>query len=171
MSFITNQLPIVSRLKIQLLLLLIITFTINLQAQQLLSTSGGLIANQSGSISYTVGQTAHVSISGPTMNILGGVQQPFEISVFTSVEDVRSENLTLSVFPNPVQQRLILRADEALSANYQYKLYNIQGEQILSGSMNGAYAEINVDFLPSATYILQVSSGNAELKTFRIIKK
>jgi hypothetical protein len=140
-------------------------------AQQQLVPAGGNAAGSTGTISYTLGQPLLMQVSGQGVSLTGGVQQPFEISVVSGLKDPRFEQMALTVFPNPVQQKLVLSYHEVIAGTLSYSLYNLQGELIVNGKVQQSNTEIIVDHLPSSTYLLRITEGNREVKTFRIIKK
>ena len=70
------------------------------------TVSGGGVANgANGIITYSIGQVADISATGPNGIFLEGVQQPYEISIITGIELL---NINLSVYPNPTQDFLTL---------------------------------------------------------------
>ena len=154
-------------------LTLFITMAIGtaLNAQQQLVPAGGNAAGASGTISYTLGQPVLFHLNGQGVSLTSGVQQPFEISVVSGLKDTRFDQMVLSVFPNPVQQKLVLSYNEVVAGTLSYALFNLQGELIMSGKVQQTNTEIIVDHLPSSTYLLRITEGSREVKTFRIIKK
>ncbi len=63
----------------------------------------------------------------------------------------------ISLFPNPVKNILYLNLSKNISIN-EYKIFNQRGDLVLSE--NHYYnCTINIDALPSGTYILQLSSN------------
>jgi hypothetical protein len=154
-----------------LMLFLTMAISTALIAQQQLVPAGGNAAGTSGTISYTLGQPLLVQLNGQGVSLTGGVQQPFEISVVSGLKDPRFDQMALTVFPNPVQQKLVLSYNEVFAGPLSYALYNLQGELIVNGKVQQTNTEIIVDYLPSSTYLLRITEGSREVKTFRIIKK
>ena len=57
-----------------------------------------------------------------------GVQQPFEISIVTGIEEAKGINLSVSAYPNPTTDYLTLSIDEFEISNLSYQLYDMNGK-------------------------------------------
>ena len=68
--------------------------------------SGGSVSNNSGSISYSIGQVAYQSTSNASGSVSQGVQHAFEISTLSLEEN--KFNFMLNAFPNPTTENLNL---------------------------------------------------------------
>ena len=81
-------------------LILSVTFLLGLgltglQAQEAVLASGGDTSGSGGSISYSVGQVVYTTNTGTSgYSVAEGVQQPYEISVVTSLD--KSINIKLT---------------------------------------------------------------------------
>ena len=62
-------------------------FIASLQAQETIPATGGNASGSGGSVSYTIGQITYRTISGTNGAVTQGIQQPYEISVVTAVEN------------------------------------------------------------------------------------
>lgn len=142
--------------------------SLGLHAQVSINTAGGNAASTGGSISYTIGQMAFHAESGPDGSSTQGVQQPYEISVLSVSEE--SENISLSIYPNPSTDYLHLTSTEEIS-NLSYQLFDINGRLLKSERINGNQTDINMQSLVSATYFIKINQGNKTIKTYKIIKK
>ena len=147
--------------------LLFLGFTIN--AQNTVPASGGNGSGTGGSASYTVGQIVYTYESGSNGNIEQGVQQPFEISVITGAEN-SDITLDITAFPNPVSEILTLKIKDGDYEKLSYSVYNITGNLIRNNSVLDDETQVNMQDMPSGTYILKVQSDKKELKVFKIIK-
>ena len=136
----------------------------NVYAQESLNASGGNVAGTNGSVSYSLGQVfgnADVSISQ-------GVQQPYEIFSVGIKEAALSK--AISVFPNPMADKLTLQIEDFNEENLNYNLYDLQGKLIESKALTGSNTQINAAELPNATYFLNVMQNNKLVQSFKIIK-
>ena len=82
-----------------------------MQAQQIhasVNAAGGNASGTGGSVSYSVGQLFFTTAFGTYGSVSEGVQQPFEISVLSGVEDITGIDLYYSVYPNPTIGKLTL---------------------------------------------------------------
>ena len=160
-------------MKKPLLFTVLLAFTISLSsslAQEVISASGGNAEGTGGSVSYSVGQLLFMTHTGETGSVAEGVQQPYEISVVTSVAEAEGIGLVVSAFPNPVTDHLVLRIDRYDPGNIIYQLFDANGRIVQIGKAVGPDTIIDMTGLPSAIYFLKVFDGSEEIKTFRILK-
>ena len=155
------------------LLIIIAAFSFNivaLQAQETVTTSGGNAGGGGGSVSYTIGQVAFSTLSGTNGSAVQGVQQPYEISVVTSVEDPEITGIDCIVYPNPATNTIKLSIASPDLNNMRYRLYDIKGVLIQEMKVENEETDIPLVKLAPSTYILRVIRNMKELKTFKIIK-
>lgn len=67
-----------------------------LQAQTSVNVTGGNASGSGGSASYSVGQFVYQTHTGTSGSVSEGVQQPYEISVVTGLEEAKGINLSVS---------------------------------------------------------------------------
>ena len=158
------------RLKLSAVLLLGLGLT-GLQAQQSINAAGGNATGSGGMVSYSVGQVAYKTHTGTSGSVSEGVQQPYEISVVTAIDEAKSINLSVSAYPNPTTDYLTLSIDELEISTMWYHVYDVTGKLIQSEKITGSHTTIGMNNLVPATYFVKVIQGNQEVKTFKIIKK
>ena len=156
------------RLKLSVVFLLGLGL-LGLQAQESVNATGGNASGSGGSASYSVGQVVYTSNTGTTGSVAQGVQQPYEISAVTSIEEAKGINLLLTAYPNPTTDYLTLRIDEFDFSNLSYQLYDMQGKLLRNEKITSNQTSIVMSNLVSATYFVKVVKGNKEIKTFKII--
>lgn len=173
-------------MKIILLFILTGLYCSSLFAQETVSSTGGNATGSGGTASYTVGQAAYTTITGSNGSVAQGVQQPFEISVATSLEEAGDITLEWSAYPNPASDylKLSLKNPETSGLtvdNLNYQLYDFYGKLLLNEKLDGYESTISMGTFPSGIYFLkivekqgtasqQVKLSQKELKTFKIIK-
>lgn len=141
-----------------------------LQAQESINSTGGDASGSGGSASYSVGQVTYQTHIGTNGSAAEGVQQPYEISVVTGLEEAKGIKLLVSAFPNPTTDCLTLSITEFDFSNLSYQLYDMNGKLVQNEKIKGSQTSIVMsDFVPT-TYFLKVIQGNRELKAFKIIK-
>jgi len=102
-----------------------------------------------------------------------GVQQPFEISVVTAIEEAKGINLSVTAYPNPTTDFLQLKVDASTTLSIQsmsYQLYDMNGKLLQSEKITGNQTSIVMSNLVPANYFVKVIQANKEVKTFKIIK-
>ena len=157
------------RFKLSALFLLVLGIT-GLQAQESVNITGGNASGSGGSASYSVGQVVYTTNTGTNGTVAQGVQQSFEISVVTGIEDAKSINLTVSVYPNPTTDYLTLDVKDFDLSNLSFQLYDINGRLLQSQKITGNRTSIRMSNLLAAIYFVKVIQGNRDVKTFKIIK-
>jgi hypothetical protein len=140
------------------------------QAQSTIPAAGGNAAGTGGTVSYSVGQVFYMTIDETSGSVIQGVQQPYEISVVTGIEEAKDITLLCSVYPNPASDYLTLRIENWDSENLSYKLLDPGGRIIGNKKITGYETQISLGALLPAVYFLKVLDGQKEIKTFKIIK-
>jgi hypothetical protein len=140
-------------------------------AQETISTAGGNATGSGGNVSYTIGQLVYTTNSGSNGSISQGVQQPYEISVVSSIEDSEGIELMVSVYPNPTQDILTLSTENFEQKNMLYQLYSISGNLLETKQINNSETRIYLQDYNPSIYFLKLINNDKEIKTFKIIKK
>ncbi len=81
-----------------------------------------------------------------------------------SIEDLQS--LGFTAYPNPVQNKLFLNADENIT---NVTIFNVIGQQVKSVTPNALTSEIDMSNLESGIYFVKVNIGSA-VGTIKILK-
>ena len=158
------------KLKLIAVLLLGLGLT-GLQAQESINATGGDATGGGGSVSYSVGQVVYTTNTGTSGSVAEGVQQPYEISVVTGIEEAKGINLSVSAYPNPTTDYLTLRIDEFEISNLSFQLYDMTGKLLQTKKLTGTETQIDMSSYVSSTYFVRVITGNKSVKEFKIIKK
>jgi hypothetical protein len=156
-----------------ILIIIITVFSFNivaLKGQETIATSAGNFTGSGGSVSYTIGQVAYSSLSGTNGSVVQGVQQPYEISLVTSVENTEEITLNWIVYPNPTSNTIKLSVESPDFDNMSYRLFDNNGKLIQDVKVESEETEISMYNLVPSIYFLRVIKNKKELKTFKIIK-
>jgi len=161
--------------KVKLSAVILFSLALNgLQAQQTIPTSGGDASGSGGSASYSIGQMVYTTNTGTNGSVAQGVQQPFEISVVTGIDEAKDITLQCTAYPNPTTDLLTLKIDASAKLSIQsisYQLFDISGKLLETKKVEGSETSIAMGSLVPTTYFLKVIQNNKEIKTFKIIKK
>ena len=157
------------KLKLSAVLLLGLGLT-GLHAQEAIPASGGNASGSGGLVSYSVGQMVYTTNTGTNGSAAQGVQQHYEISNVTGIEEAKGINLEYTAYPNPVTDYLILKIENLVQEQYTASLYDINGKLLKSEKLTGNSTAITMSDLVPATYFLKITNNQKELKTFKIIK-
>ncbi len=112
--------------KINLIFILISVFFFNINAQEVISSSGDYFVNSNGSISWTMGETITETFTDGTNILTQGFQQS-RLSA-SSVFELEDMGITVKISPNPTQDIINLYIDNIEGINYQ--LYDFNGKII-----------------------------------------
>jgi hypothetical protein len=140
------------------------------QGQETIPATGGNASGSGGSVSYTVGQIAYSALFGPSGAVTQGVQQPFEITVITSIPESIKIVLDITVFPNPSTDFVKLKIENYNVDNLRYQLYDNNGSILRDNKVEDNETNIIMKTLVPAIYFLKVTDNNKVVKTFKIIK-
>lgn len=151
--------------------LLLVSGLTELQAQEAVIASGGNATGTGGSVSYSVGQVVYTTTTGTNGSSGQGVQQPFEISTVTGIEEAKGINLICSAYPNPATDFIKLIIEDYEVQHIRYQIYNIKGSLLLSNKVEANETNISIQSLLPAIYFLKVTDRDKLIKTFKIIKK
>lgn len=157
--------------KIFFIISILMLSLVELQAQESINTAGGNASGSGGSVSYSVGQVFYTSNSDANTSVAQGVQQPYEISVVSSVEEAKSITLSVSAYPNPATDYLQLQIEGEMIENLSFQLADINGKILQNQQILNNQTTIIISNYVSSTYFLKVFQSNKETKTFKIIKK
>jgi len=148
--------------------LLVLALT-QVQAQEAIPATGSESSGSGGSASYTVGQVAYTINTGSTGTVIQGVQQVYEISVETGIEET-AISLIITAYPNPTSDILKLKTD-AEFLDLSFSLYNLNGKLLQSQKLDDNETSIDMSGFAPSTYFVNVFDDHQKVKTFKIIKK
>jgi len=140
------------------------------QGQSTIISSGGNPTGSGGSVSYSVGQVTYNTYSATNGSVAQGVQQPYEISVVTAIENTEGIILEYKVYPNPTKGSIILTIKPFDFEKMSYHLLDLNGILLQDKKIESDETAISMENLSSAIYFLKVIKDNQEVKVFKIIK-
>jgi hypothetical protein len=138
-------------------------------AQQVVTTAGSSFSSTTGSISYTIGESFAQTMTGTDKVLTMGFQQP-NITV-SIISELKYLGYDITAFPNPVFDELNLNLGKDGLNDLQYVLCDMNGKVILQKNLEGLITKIPFGNLPSGFYILKITDGVKEIKTFKVIKQ
>lgn len=134
-------------------------------SQEVIATQGDSYSNANASIDYTIGETIIQTVSDGNYDLTQGFHQTHWY--FAGVEDL-SPQFAVEVFPNPMTNDLILRGEALAGTNYTF--YDANGKIVLEGALTASETQLSVQSLAPGPYTLQVRTGEAVLKNFKLVK-
>lgn len=85
----------------------------------------------------------------------------------TGLTDNLSSNNIYTLFPNPTQNSIHINSIKSFISTH-YNIYNLFGQNVLSGYLNSSTNSIDVQNLVNGTYLISIEGANKQL--FQIIK-
>ena len=155
------------RLQFSAILLLGLGLT-GLQAQESVNATGGQSTGSGGTVSYSVGQIVYTTNAGANGSVAQGVQQPYEISVVTGLEEAKG--IMISAYPNPTTDYLTLEVKDFEISNLHFQLSDMNGKLLQNEKMTGNQTRIVMSNLLPASYFVKIIQGVTEIKMFKVIK-
>lgn len=140
------------------------------QAQESVNASGNNATGSGGSASYSIGQVFHLTISGTTGNAGQGVQHAYEI--YTAGDDLFCSDLSVTAFPNPTADNIILQEENYTKENRWYQLFDMQGNLLAIKEISTPKTQIYMAHLAPGAYLIHVlGDKNLKIRSFKVIKK
>jgi hypothetical protein len=75
----------------------------------------------------------------------------------TGVEEYATTNSSCNIYPNPVNDKLVISATDAINS---ITIYNLQGTAVFSRKVNGRTVELSLSELNAGIYFVKVQSGS-----------
>jgi len=148
--------------------ILLLFFHLKAGAQQVISPNGNYFSNNSGSVTYTIGEPVVETYSSANQIITQGFNQYFLL--VTAVDESAETDFEITAYPNPTSENLTLRVNRENRSDLQYLLFDLNGKLIKSGDIIEAETIIEFEELIAGDYLLRIVHVNLELKTFKIAK-
>ena len=157
---------------------LMLSLGLTAQAQQATVAAGGTASGNGGTVSYSIGQVVYTTATGTNGSVAQGVQQTYQITAVTGIEEAKGISLEVSAYPNPTTDHLTLTVGTSVSFNDQpmsYKLLDMNGKVIETQKIVEENTTIVMSNLLPANYFLTVvktmdGKSPQEVKTFKITK-
>jgi hypothetical protein len=143
-----------------------VTFTIeNSNADEYAWDWGdGQLDTTSGSTTHTYSQPGfyEVGLSACMTNCLplnSCTYDILEFEILTGIESIPGERAGIKIYPNPVSAEINLFVPDAVGSS-SYIVMDINGKQILTGSLASGHNRIAASDLPGGIYALQIQPDN-----------
>jgi hypothetical protein len=137
-------------------------------SKQVISPLGGNEHNNSHKLSYTVGEI----IVGAMTNENGSFQlgNGYYPSLDLSVLSIGSPttNLLVKVYPNPTKEVIFITHPS--SNSFKVLISDITGKVLLQKDV-GKQEPINIESYPTGTYLINVTTEDNKINTYKIIKQ
>ncbi len=135
-----------------------------------IASGGNYFVGPNGtSISYTIGEPVIQTLQGSDYDLTQGFQQPEEEPTYVS--EIPGVDYGISVFPNPVRDKLTINIEKEMPGDANFGIYDMTGSLITSDKLNGFTQEVSFGMYKSGTYFLRIYVGSQHLQTFKIVNQ
>lgn len=134
-------------------------------SQEVISSQGDSYTNSSGSLDFTIGEAVTFTGSDGTNDLTQGFHQ--SNWSFVGVDDQLPE-IIISVFPNPMEETLVISTEEFDNVNY--KMIDASGRIVRENKLTETNTKISVGELSPGNYQIVLFENERQTKTFKLIK-
>lgn len=141
-------------------------------SQTTMVSSVGKQKNNTGSISYVIGQTFFNTVEKNGTGSIENVSEGLYEVVVLNVKDMRID-LQVFMYPNPTSNFLNLVFEDAiiLTKQLSYSLVDLNGRELVTSKINNVKSLIDMKDIPSSVYFLVIKQQNKMLHTYKIVKE
>jgi hypothetical protein len=139
------------------------------QSQQVIATSGGSEKKGETSIEWTLGEPVVATLLAGSIILTQGFHQP--ALVVTAIKTFDDPSFTVSAYPNPTDNILMIQVANTEIKDFQYVLYDMNGKVLEKNLFVSDNTAVNMSDYPSGVYLLKVLHEDKEIKSFEIVKQ
>lgn len=131
--------------------------------------AGSFYANNSNSVSWTIGECIPETFTNSGNELTQGFQQG--IYGITTAVNYTETRMKIDVFPNPATDFVILKIQLPDKRDYFFQLFDSNGFCLKNKKITSIKSEISLSGFSNGIYLLNVFDPNQKiLKSFKIIK-
>jgi len=150
-----------------ILVFFLILIVLKSNSQQVISSAGDNFTNSTLSISWTIGEPVTKTVSNSSNILTQGFHQS-KLNI-TEIYNINSEEVSISLFPNPTQDFVNLKVEDY--ENLSFQLFSFNGKLIQTNKIFSKKTEIKMNNLSASAYFLKILKGNKLIKTYQIVKQ
>lgn len=140
-------------------------------SQQSVLAASGEDSGTTGSISFSIGQAACLSVADTSGFIIQGVQQPYEIQFLPGVDEIPGAQVECTLYPNPTSSNISLRIKGIDLYLLHYMMADLLGHTVAENPVVSHEVVIPMEHFPPGIYILSLVEHTKILRQFKIIKR
>lgn len=142
----------------------------NINAQDVIASSGKDISNNNVKLSFTIGEPLVSKINNSNISLSNGFQNATNITV-TSISQALFMQDEIKIYPNPSRAQLFIE-NKSSKESLSYTLFSLTGQEIITiQSYKQSLQLIDISKVPGGTYILTIKDKESSLtQSFKIEK-
>lgn len=139
------------------------------RSQEIITSSGDYFTTVNGSLSVTIGEPITETFVGGANILTQGFQQS-RLKVLGIYESPETD-FDITVFPNPVQDKLTVKIGKFTHEQFSYKLFDLQGKMLDHHDFEPPETLISFQNLVPSVYFLRIYSFDTLSGTYKIVKQ
>ncbi len=139
----------------------------NANAQQVVTTAGGYITNNSVQVNWTIGEPITETAISNKVIVSAGFNQ-LELTVSTSVENIESK-IEVLVFPNPTTQYVNIKYDGQLPI--KARILSINGTVMSVTELNDQSTQLDFSNNSNGIYLIEITDQSGKSNIYKIVKQ
>jgi hypothetical protein len=125
---------------------------------------GGDYFNQSGTVSFTIGEICYQN-KGVNYTLIEGIQNGYTIN-----PNSKHAAINVSIFPNPTSDLIYFKVQNLYFDKLVYSVYNNLGIELLNGQITNQAIYVSLKQFPAAVYLINIYREKAIIMTYQVIK-
>jgi len=157
-------------MKILIVVIIVLTSMQAALCQQVISSAGTTASGSSVQLSWTVGETIIETFTGTTVIVTQGFHQG-KLTI-TAIESEALPSITITVFPNPVNDKLKIEFSDFNTEKYFFELTDIKSRIVYKGMIVTNPQTIDMNPVTSGIYLLRIGTlRKNHWQTYKVIKQ
>ena len=139
------------------------------QTISIVATSGAQSENTSSKLSWTIGELAISTLNSESIILTQGFHQS-NLNITEIVYKASPSNI-FSVYPNPTNSSILIKANSGNPEKMEISLYDFRGGLNHKVKMTGYEIIIDMQRFNPGSYLLEIKKENNTIATYHIIKQ
>lgn len=157
-------------MKNKFLIALFMLISVGVSAQQVISSAGTHATGTNVQLSWTVGETSISTFTGNSAILTQGLHQG-KLTV-TAVEPVIYAGVTVTTYPNPVNDKLNISISDFAENGYTFSIADENSRVIFNGTVAENPQSVDLTMFSQGVYFLKVKAiSEKRPQIFKIVKQ
>ena len=147
--------------------IIMLSVSVMVFSQEVVSSAGDTHKSTNVEISWTIGEPViETVVSGENILTQGFHQSKLTVTPVFSI----MENNNITAYPNPTSDVVFVKFTGDLLQGSKAELYSLDGKLLKIEELNSDINPFDVKALPNGEYILSVTQGSQQLRSFKLVK-
>ncbi|MEP1094507.1 MAG: T9SS type A sorting domain-containing protein [Cyclobacteriaceae bacterium] len=152
-----------------LLALALLLNSIQLTAQEVMSSQGDSYVSETARVDFTIGEVLVESYSTNLIRYTQGFHQSYVVQLPLGSGEIRPE-VNVLIYPNPASNFLKIETENSNGA--RYFLHDLMGKLVNEGTLSTASTTVDISNLADGAFRLSIADQSGKtLNSFLVVKK